>query len=103
MVESYLLYVLVVGIVGSIVGFAKSEAAGLKALGKRVLDGVFTAYVVYEIAFFYFHDLRYSLGICGIGAWMGSEGLLLAKDVAIEILTSFKKKSRGYDDRDRDY
>lgn len=96
-IPSYLVPVFIVGIVGSVVSFLKSNETGVRALGRRILEGAFTAYVIYEIAFFYFHDIRYSLGICGIGAWLGAEGLVLIKDAMVEILKSFKKKDRRYD------
>ena len=49
----YLFYVLIIGCAGSITAFIKNGGGGIKILLKRTWDGCFSAYVVYEIAFFF--------------------------------------------------
>lgn len=93
MLQSYLTYILVVGIVGSVVSYLKNGAKIKGGLAGRIAEGCFTAYVVYEIVFYHFHDLRYSLGICGIGAWMGVEGLVFIRDTLFGFL---KKKEDSH-------
>ncbi len=61
---------------------------------KRVLDGCFSAYIVYEISFFFCKDMRLSLAICGIGAFKGS-GIL---DLAV----GFIRNKFDLDDRNKD-
>jgi len=88
----YLFYVLIIGAAGSITAFIKNGGVSLKELGKRTWDGCFSAYVVYEIAFFFSKDERVSFAICGIGAWMGSEVLIFVRD-----FVSNKAGGRRYD------
>ena len=74
----YLLYVLAAGVAGSVTAFLKHGECGARNFVKRILDGCFSAYIVYEIAFFCAKDMRLSLAICGIGAFKGSGILDLA-------------------------
>lgn len=96
----YLAYVCAVGVAGSIVAWfrqpfatEKSPAVALRSFFTRLCDGCFSAYVIYEIAFFCTKDMRLSLAICGIGAFKGS-GVL---DIAISF---FKEKFTLRDDEE---
>jgi len=80
----YLFYVLIIGCAGSITAFIKNGGGGIKILLKRTWDGCFSAYVVYEIAFF-----------CGVGAWMGSEALIFVRDF---VSSKAGRRYDGYDD-----
>lgn len=92
----YLLYVLVIGCAGSITAFIKNGGGGgIRNLLKRTWDGCFSAYVVYEIAYFFAKDEHVSFAICGIGAWMGSEALIFVRD-----FVSNKAGNRRYDNYD---
>ena len=90
----YLLYVLAAGVAGSVTAFLKHGECGARNFVKRVLDGCFSAYIVYEIAFFCAKDMRLSLAICGIGAFKGS-GIL---DLAV----GFIRNKFDLDDRNKD-
>jgi hypothetical protein len=90
----YLLYVLAAGVAGSVTAFLKHGECGARNFVKRILDGCFSAYIVYEIAFFCAKDMRLSLAICGIGAFKGS-GIL---DLAV----GFIRNKFDLDDRNKD-
>ena len=90
----YLLYVLAAGVAGSVTAFLKHGECGASNFVKRILDGCFSAYIVYEIAFFCAKDMRLSLAICGIGAFKGS-GIL---DLAV----GFIRNKFDLDDRNKD-
>ena len=90
----YLLYVLAAGVAGSVTAFLKHGECGARNFVKRILDGCFSAYIVYEIAFFFAKDMRLSLAICGIGAFKGS-GIL---DLAV----GFIRNKFDLDDRNKD-
>ena len=90
----YLLYVLAAGVAGSVTAFLKHGECGARNFVKRILDGCFSAYIVYEIAFFCAKDMRLSLAICGIGAFKGS-GIL---DLAV----GFIRNKFDLDDRSKD-
>ena len=47
----YLLYILAAGVAGSVTAFLKYGERGAGNFIKRVLDGCFSAYIVYEISF----------------------------------------------------
>lgn len=68
-------YLLVLGIIGGIVG-AREPKQSLKAFFIRLIDGCFSAFIAYEIAFYYLNNERISLAICGIGAWLGMENII---------------------------
>lgn len=90
----YLLYILAAGVAGSVTAFLKYGERGTGNFIKRVLDGCFSAYIVYEISFFFCKDMRLSLAICGIGAFKGS-GIL---DLAV----GFIRNKFDLDDRNKD-
>ena len=90
----YLLYVLAAGVAGSVTAFLKHGECGARNFVKRILEGCFSAYIVYEIAFFCAKDMRLSLAICGIGAFKGS-GIL---DLAV----GFIRNKFDLDDRNKD-
>ena len=90
----YLLYILAAGVAGSVTAFLKHGECGARNFVKRILDGCFSAYIVYEIAFFCAKDMRLSLAICGIGAFKGS-GIL---DLAV----GFIRNKFDLDDRNKD-
>lgn len=69
-------YLLVLGVIGSFVQFSKQETKGFKSFFVRLVDGCFSAFIVYEIAFYYLSNERISLAICGIGAWLGTENII---------------------------
>ena len=90
----YLAYVCAVGVAGSIVAWfrqpsatEKSPAVALRSFFTRLCDGWFSAYIIYEIAFFYAKDMRLALAICGIGAFTGSGILDLAASFFKETFT----------------
>lgn len=87
---------LAAGVAGSVTAFLKHGERGVENFIKRVLDGCFSAYVIYEIAFFCAKDMRLSLAICGIGAFKGS-GIL---DLAISFA---KNKFELRKDREDEY
>ena len=86
----YLFYVLAAG---SIAAWLRSPGGGVSEFLKRLYDGCFSAYIIYEIAFFCVKDMRLSIAICGVGAFRGS-GIL---DLAISF---FRKKFA--EERDKD-
>ena len=90
----YLFYVLIIGCAGSITAFIKNGGGGIKILLKRTWDGCFSAYVVYEIAFFFAKDEHVSFAICGVGAWMGSEALIFVRDC---VSSKAGRRYDGYD------
>ena len=90
----YLLYVLAAGVAGSVTAFLKHGECGARNFVKRILDGCFSAYIVYEIAFFCAKDMRLSLAICGIGAFKGS-GIM-------ELAVGFIRNKFDLDDRNKD-
>ncbi|KEA46563.1 hypothetical protein CR66_01630 [Campylobacter mucosalis] len=86
MLSSYLLYVMALGILGSLVGFTKSDQKGLKAFSYRLIDGVFSAYIAYEIAFYFLQNERLCMAICATAAWFGSDLLVEIRDIIISAI-----------------
>lgn len=80
MLNETIFYICLVGLAGSCVGFFKNQGSGLKSLFLRLVDGCFSAYVIYEITFYYLNSQRISLALCAVGAFMGSDILVLVKD-----------------------
>lgn len=91
----YLFYVVLIGVCGSVTSFINHNNKGCKALFKRILDGVFSAYIVYEMSYHFFQDERFSYAFCGVGAWFGSEILVFVRDI---VVTRFggNNSSKGY-------
>ncbi|AQW85548.1 hypothetical protein CPIN18021_0286 [Campylobacter pinnipediorum subsp. caledonicus] len=83
MLETYIIYILIVGIVGSFVSWSKAENHNLRNIFFRVIDGCFSAYVVYEIAYYFTTNEKLSLAICGVGAFSGSDMLVSLKEFAL--------------------
>lgn len=79
----YLFYVVLIGVCGSVTSFINHNNTGCKALFKRILDGVFSAYIVYEMSYHFFQDERFSYAFCGVGAWFGSEILVFIRDIVL--------------------
>lgn len=77
----YLWYVVFIGTIGSIISFFKSSRKKcFSHFFNRILDGVFSAYIVYELVFYFCQDMKVSYASCGIGAWFGSDALVMVRD-----------------------
>lgn len=79
-------YLVMIGVVGSCVGFIKSGGSGIKPMLTRIFDGCFSAYVVFEMSFYAFENTRLSLAICAVAAFAGSDVLVTVRDLIIDIL-----------------
>ncbi|PSM51360.1 hypothetical protein CBLAS_0925 [Campylobacter blaseri] len=92
---NYLFYVVVVGSIGSSVSFLKLPNKSFNGFLSRVLEGCFVAYIVYEISFFNFQNVRLSLSLCGFGAWLGSDGLIFVKEALVKFLNNKNRTFGG--------
>lgn len=51
-----------------------------------IISSVFVAYLVYEVVFFYLHSDRVAVALAGVGAWMGTDGLIQIEKALLEFL-----------------
>ncbi|WP_041963454.1 phage holin family protein [Sulfurospirillum cavolei] len=83
-----------VAFIGAILGyFTKnkepvSKVERLKGLAIGVTTSMFAAYVMFQIAFFYFQNENVSVAIAGVAAWMGADAFLTLE----KIITNTPKK-----------
>lgn len=87
------LWMFFVSIIGGVLGM-KERAKPCK--GSRcacfffgVIASMFVAYVSFEIAFFYFENVKFSVAISGIAAWVGTESLTSLQSI---IMTEINKR-----------
>lgn len=57
-----------------------------------IISSVFVAYLIYEISYFYLNSDRLAVALAGVGAWMGTDGLIQIEKALLEFL---KNKIKG--------
>lgn len=78
----YYAWLFIVSLIGGVLSYIKrqSETFRWRAFFLGVACSMFTAYIVYESAFFFFSNEKFSVALGGLGAWIGTDLLLKLED-----------------------
>lgn len=75
------IYLVILAIFSSFIAYLNDPNKCIKGFLKRMLEGIFTAYVLFSLSYFSNSNEDASLALGGVGAWFGTEILLYLKEL----------------------